>query len=153
MLDVGTKAIDFSLPDANGDMHSLHDYLGQKVVLYFYPKDNTSGCTKQACAFRDHYETYADNNVLVIGISKDSSKSHANFIEKYQLPFVLLSDKNHEVIEQYGAWIEKKLYGKVSMGTLRCTYVIDEAGTIIKTYPKVKAESNAEEVLAFLGLN
>lgn len=140
------KAIDFELPDAKGELHKLSDYLGKKVILYFYPKDNTKGCTLQALGFKEYYEKLKEKNVEVIGISKDSVKSHDRFTCKYELPFTLLSDQSTEVIQAYGVWQEKKLYGKTYMGIVRTTFVIDEEGNIIKEMPKVKAESNAKEI-------
>ncbi len=152
MLEVGTKAPDFTRNDKYGKPVTLSDFLGKKVVLYFYPKDNTPGCTRQACAFAMHYGAFEERNVVVIGISKDSSASHLKFAEKYDLPFVLLSDPEHSVMEAYGVWQEKKLYGKVSMGTVRSTYLINEEGIIEKVMPKVKPDANAEEILAYLGV-
>ena len=128
MLEVGTKAPDFTLPDQDGNSVTLSDFLGKKVVLYFYPKDNTPGCTKQACAFAGAYEQFKSKDIAVIGVSKDSTASHVKFAEKYNLPFLLLSDPEHQVIEAYGVWQEKKLYGKVSMGVVRSTYLVDEKG-------------------------
>ena len=128
-------------------MHSLEDYRGQKVILYFYPKDNTAGCTKQACGFAERYPQIQEKGAVVLGVSKDSVKSHKNFEEKYSLPFTLLSDPEHKVLEMYGAWGEKKNYGKVSMGTIRTTYLIDEEGTIIKAMGKVKAADNPAQML------
>ncbi len=151
MLEVGTKAPEFTLTDKSGKPVSLSDFLGKKVVLYFYPKDNTPGCTRQACAFAQSYGDFEANNVVVIGVSKDSAASHLKFAEKYDLPFVLLSDPEHTVIEAYGVWQEKKLYGKVSMGVVRSTYLIDENGVIEKVMPKVKPDTNAAEILAYLG--
>ena len=150
MIEVGTKAPDFTLPDQNGEMHSLEDYRGQKVILYFYPKDNTAGCTKQACGFAERYPQIQEKGAVVLGVSKDSVKSHKNFEEKYSLPFTLLSDPEHKVLEMYGAWGEKKNYGKVSMGTIRTTYLIDEEGTIIKAMGKVKAADNPAQMLEAL---
>jgi len=150
MLEVGMKAPDFTLPDQNGEMHSLEDYRGQKVILYFYPKDNTAGCTKQACGFAERYPQIQEKGAVVLGVSKDSVKSHKNFEEKYSLPFTLLSDPEHKVLEMYGAWGEKKNYGKVSMGTIRTTYLIDEEGTIIKAMGKVKAADNPAQMLEAL---
>lgn len=150
MLEVGTKAPAFTLPDQNGEMHSLEDYRGQKVILYFYPKDNTAGCTKQACGFAERYPQIQEKGAVVLGVSKDSVKSHKNFEEKYSLPFTLLSDPEHKVLEMYGAWGEKKNYGKVSMGTIRTTYLIDEEGTIIKAMGKVKAADNPAQMLEAL---
>ena len=150
MLEVGTKAPAFTLPDKNGAPVSLADFRGRKVVLYFSPRDNTPGCTRQACAFAQSYGEFSKKNTVVIGISKDSAASHLKFAEKYQLPFVLLSDPEHTVIGAYGAWQEKKLYGKVSMGTVRCTYLLDEEGVIRKVMPKAKPDTNAAEILAAL---
>ena len=150
MLEVGMKAPAFTLPDQNGEMHSLEDYRGQKVILYFYPKDNTAGCTKQACGFAERYPQIQEKGAVVLGVSKDSVKSHKNFEEKYSLPFTLLSDPDHKVLEMYGAWGEKKNYGKVSMGTIRTTYLIDEEGTIIKAMGKVKAADNPAQMLEAL---
>ena len=150
MLEVGMKAPEFTLNDKEGKAVSLSDFKGKKVVLYFYPKDNTPGCTRQACAFAGAYDVYKEMGVEVIGISKDSVKSHGNFAQKYELPFVLLSDPELVAIQAYDVWKEKKLYGKVSMGVVRSTYVIDEEGIIEKVMPKVKPDTNAEEVLAYL---
>ena len=150
MITVGTKAPAFTLTDKDGKAVSLSDFLGKKVVLYFYPKDNTPGCTRQACAFAGAYEAFREKNVEVIGISKDSVASHVKFAEKYDLPFVLLSDPDRVAIEAYGVWQEKKLYGKVSMGVVRSTYIIDQQGMIEKVMPKVKPDTNAEEILACL---
>ena len=148
MLEVGTKAPEFILPDKNGDSVRLSDFLGKKVVVYFYPKDNTPGCTRQACAFRENYSAFRAQNTVVIGISKDSIASHQKFAAKYELPFMLLSDPELQAIQAYGVWQEKKLYGKVSMGVVRTTYLIDESGMIEKVMPKVKPDTNAAEVLA-----
>ena len=150
LLEQGTKAPDFTLPDKDGKNVSLSDFLGKKVVLYFYPKDNTPGCTRQACAFAATYNGFKEKNVEVIGISKDSMASHVKFAEKYNLPFILLSDGELEVIKAYGVWQEKKLYGKVSMGIVRTTYIIDENGFVEKVMPKVKPDTNAQEILAEL---
>lgn len=150
MLEVGTKAPDFTLPDKEGKPVSLSDFAGKRVVLYFYPKDNTPGCTRQACAFAGAYEAFKELDAVVIGISKDSVASHQKFAEKYNLPFVLLSDPELTAIQAYGVWQEKKLYGKVSMGVVRSTYVIDKNGVIEKVMPKVKPDTNAEEILAYL---
>ncbi len=150
MLEIGTRAPDFTLTDKDGKAVSLSDFRGKKVVLYFYPKDNTPGCTRQACAFAGAYGAFQDRNAVVIGVSRDSAASHLKFAEKYALPFVLLSDPDHAVIEAYGAWQEKKNYGKVSMGVVRSTYLIDETGVIEKVMPKVKPDTNAEELLAYL---
>ncbi len=151
MLEVGMKAPDFTLNDKHGNPVSLSAFSGKKVVLYFYPKDNTPGCTRQACAFAQNYSAFTEENVAVIGISKDSVASHLKFAQKYDLPFVLLSDPEHTVIEAYGAWQEKKLYGKVSMGVVRSTYLINEEGIIEKVMPKAKPDTNAAEILAYLG--
>ena len=150
MLKEGTNAPDFTLPDENGQMHSLKDYLGNKVILYFYPKDNTQGCTKQACGFRDLYPQFQEKNAVVLGISKDSVASHKKFSEKYGFPFTILSDTEKEVIQAYDVWKEKKLYGKVSMGVVRTTYLIDENGVIIKAVDKVKAADNPIQMLELL---
>ena len=150
MLEVGMKAPDFTLLDKRGNSVSLSDFLGKKVVLYFYPKDSTPGCTRQACSFAQNHSNFEDKNVVVIGISKDSVASHLKFAEKYELPFVLLSDPELQAIQAYGVWQEKKLYGKVSMGVVRSTYLIDEQGVIEKVMPKVKPDTNAAEILAYL---
>lgn len=150
MLEVGTKAPDFNLPDQNGDMHRLSDYLGKKVILYFYPKDNTPGCSKQAAGFGELYPQIEEENAVVIGISKDSVASHKKFEEKYKLPFTLLSDTEHKVIEAYGVWREKMNYGKTYLGIVRTTYLIDEEGIIISASDKVKAAKNPEEMLCTL---
>jgi len=150
MLEVGMKAPDFTLLDKRGNSVSLSDFLGKKVVLFFYPKDSTPGCTRQACAFAQNYSNFEDKNAVVIGISKDSVASHLKFAEKYELPFVLLSDPELQAIQAYGVWQEKKLYGKVSMGVVRSTYLIDEQGVIEKVMPKVKPDTNAAEILAHL---
>ena len=147
MLEIGKIAPDFLLKDMNGEEYSLKSFLGRKVVLYFYPKDNTSGCTKQALGFKENYEKFLSKGITVIGISKDSEKSHKNFIEKYQLPFLLLSDPELVAIKAYDVWHEKKLYGKPYMGVVRTTYVIDEKGIIVDANDKVKAESNANDLL------
>ena len=151
MLTVGTKAPNFTLTDKDGKSVSLSDFLGQKVVLYFYPKDNTPGCTKQACAFAGAYQGFLDTNTAVIGISKDSVASHQQFAQKYDLPFVLLSDPELLAIQAYDVWKEKKLYGKVSFGVVRTTYIIDEQGIIEHVMPKVKPDTNAAEILEYLG--
>ena len=148
MLTVGMKAPDFTLKDKDGNSVSLSDFIGKKVVVYFYPKDNTPGCTRQACAFAGAYEEFRAKGVEVIGISKDSTASHVKFAEKYDLPFILLSDPELEVIKAYGVWQEKKLYGKVSMGVVRTTFVIDEEGKVERVMPKVKPDTNAAEILA-----
>jgi len=150
MLELGCKAPNFTLNDKDGNSVSLSDHLGKKVVLYFYPRDNTPGCTRQACAFAQSYEAFKSQEVVVIGISKDSVASHLKFAQKYELPFILLSDPELQAIQAYDVWQEKKNYGKVSMGVVRATYVIDEEGTIIKVMPKVKPDTNAAEILEFL---
>ena len=150
MLEVGTKAPEFTLPDKDGNPVSLSDFLGKKVVLYFYPKDNTPGCTREACAFAAAYEGFKAKNVAVIGVSKDSVASHQKFAAKYDLPFLLLSDPELQAIQAYGVWQEKKLYGKVSMGVVRSTYLIDEQGVIARVMPKVKPDTNAADILAAL---
>lgn len=150
MLEIGMKAPNFTLKDKDGNEVSLSDYLGKKVVVYFYPKDNTPGCTRQACAFGETYGEFKAKNTEVIGISKDSVASHVKFAEKYSLPFVLLSDPDRQAIEAYGVWQEKKMCGKVGMGVVRTTFVIDENGNIEKIMPKVKPDTNAAEILAEL---
>ena len=150
MLETGMKAPEFTLTDKNGDTVSLSDFAGKKVVLYFYPKDNTPGCTRQACAFAASYEQFKTIDAVVIGISKDSAASHLKFAQKYDLPFILLSDPDLQAIQAYGVWQEKKLYGKVSMGVVRTTFVIDEQGVIEKVMPKVKPDTNAAEILSYL---
>ena len=150
MLDVGTKAPDFRLPDQNGELHSLEQYRGKKVVLYFYPRDNTAGCTKQACGFGELYPLFTEKNAVVIGISKDSVASHKRFEQKYNLPFIILSDTELSAIQAYDVWKEKKNYGKVSMGVVRTTYLIDENGIIVKAVGKVKAAENPAQMLGEL---
>ena len=150
MLEVGTKAPEFTLPDKDGNPVSLTDFAGKKVVLYFYPKDNTPGCTRQACAFAGAYEEFKKINAVVIGVSKDSVASHQKFAETHGLPFILLSDPELTAIQAYGVWQEKKLYGKVSMGVVRSTFVINENGMIEKAMPKVKPDTNAAEILEYL---
>ena len=150
MLTAGTKAPNFTLLDMDGNAHSLTDFAGKRVVLYFYPKDNTSGCTKQACAFRDAHDQMAELNAVVIGVSKDPAASHRKFTEKNELNFLLLSDPDHAVMEEYGVWQEKKMCGKVSMGTVRTTFIIDENGDIEKVMEKVKPDTNAADVAAYL---
>ena len=150
MLEIGTKAPNFTLSDKNGTPVSLSDFLGQKVVLYFYPKDNTPGCTRQACAFAGAYDEFRSKGVQVIGISKDSVASHEKFAQKYSLPFILLSDPDRVAIEAYGVWQEKKMCGKVGMGVVRTTFIIDEQGNIAQIMPKVKPDTNAAEILAQL---
>ncbi len=150
MLEIGTKAPAFSLPDQNGVMHTLEEYRGKKVVLYFYPKDNTPGCTKQACGFAERYPQFMEKGAVVLGISKDSVASHKKFEEKFGLPFTLLADPEKEVIQAYDVWKEKKNYGKVSMGLVRSTYLIDEEGIIVKAFGNVKAAENPEKMLEVL---
>ena len=147
MLEVGAKAPDFTLPDQNGELHSLSDYQGQRVILYFYPKDMTSGCTKQACAFGELYPQFREKGAVVLGVSKDTVASHKRFEEKHGLPFTLLSDPELEVIQAYDVWKEKKLYGKPHMGVLRTTYLIDEEGRIAFALDKVKAADNPQQML------
>jgi peroxiredoxin Q/BCP len=146
----GDKAPDFTLTDQNGKSVSLSDFAGTRVVLYFYPKDNTPGCTRQACAFAGAYAEFRRRNIQVIGISKDSAESHRKFAEKHSLPFVLLADPELQAIQSYGVWQEKKLYGKVSMGVVRTTFIISPEGVIEKIMPKVKPDTNAAEILAEL---
>ena len=150
MVSENTKAPDFTLCDKDGKAYSLSDFAGKKLVLYFYPRDNTPGCTRQACAFAAAYNDFRTMDVQVVGISKDSAASHTKFAEKYDLPFILLSDPELSAIKAYDVWQEKKNYGKVSMGVVRTTYVIDENGIIIKAMPKVKPDTNAAEIIAFL---
>ncbi|MBP5749711.1 MAG: thioredoxin-dependent thiol peroxidase [Firmicutes bacterium] len=151
MLKEGMKAPAFALADKDGNTVTLEDFAGKKLVLYFYPKDNTPGCTRQACAFASLYDGFKDKDVAVVGISKDSAASHQKFAEKYGLPFVLLSDPDLEAIKAYDVWQEKKMYGKVSFGVVRTTYIIDENGVIEKTMPKVKPDTNAADILEYLG--
>jgi len=151
MLEIGTKAPDFTLPDQNGNMHSLSEYRGKKVILYFYPKDNTPGCTKQACGFAERYPQFTEKGAVVLGISKDSVASHKKFEEKYGLPFTLLADPELVAIQAYDVWQEKKNYGKTYMGVVRSTYLIDENGKIVKAFDKVKAADNPEQMLGELG--
>ena len=150
MLNIGDLAPSFSLSDKDGRLHHLSDFVGKKVVLYFYPKDNTPGCTRQACAFAGLFHEFERKGAAVIGISKDSAASHAKFAEKHNLPFILLSDPDLEAIKAYGVWQEKKLYGKVSFGVVRTTFVINKEGKIEKILPKVNPDKNAEEVLSML---
>lgn len=150
LLEVGTKAPDFTLPDQNGELHSLEDYRGKKVILYFYPKDNTAGCSKQACGFGELYPQITEKGAVVLGVSKDSVASHKKFEEKFGLPFTLLSDPERSVIESYGVWQEKKNYGKVSMGVVRTTYLIDESGMIEQVVKSVKAAQNPQQMLEML---
>lgn len=150
MLKTGDKAPNFTLKNKDNNDVSLSDFLGKKVVLYFYPRDNTPGCTRQACAFAEAYSTFREKNVEVIGISKDSVASHVKFAEKYNLPFTLLSDPELIAINAYGVWQEKKMCGKVGMGVVRTTFIIDENGNVEKIMPKVKPDTNAQEILAEL---
>ena len=147
MLVAGTQAPSFSLPDQNGQTHTLEEYRGQKVVLYFYPKDNTPGCTKQACAFGELYPQFREKGAVVLGVSKDSVASHKKFEEKYGLPFTILSDEGLEAIKAYDVWQEKNMYGKKTMGVVRTTYLIDENGVIVRAFSKVKAEENPQQML------
>jgi peroxiredoxin Q/BCP len=150
MVEEGRSAPDFSLPDADGVSRGPKDFRGKKFVLYFYPKDNTSGCTKEACGFRDAYARILAKGALVVGVSPDGTASHRRFRDKYGLPFVLLSDPERSVIESYGAFGEKKMYGKTVKGVIRSTFVIDERGRVVKVFPKVSPEGHAEEILALL---
>lgn len=150
MLDANIKAPDFTLADKDGNPVSLHDFAGKKVVLYFYSKDNTAGCTKQACAFAAAYDEFVARDVVVIGISKDSAASHQKFAAKHELPFILLADPELQALQAYGVWQEKKMCGKVCMGVVRSTYIISEDGIIEKVMPKVKPDTNAADVLAYL---
>ncbi|MCI5885928.1 MAG: thioredoxin-dependent thiol peroxidase [Clostridiales bacterium] len=147
MLETGTKAPSFSLPDQNGEIHTLEEYRGKKVILYFYPKDNTPGCTKQACGYAEKYPQFLEKGAVVIGISRDKVASHKRFEEKYELPFTILADPELEAIRAYDVWKEKKNYGKVSMGVVRTTYLIDEEGIIVKANDKVKAAEDAEKMI------
>ena len=151
MLTTGMKAPDFTLKNQHGEEIRLSDFLGRKIVLYFYPKDNTPGCTRQACAFAANYEAFKAKDIVVIGVSKDSVASHVKFAEKYELPFILLSDPELHAIEPYGVWQEKKMCGKTCMGVVRTTFLIDENGLIEHVMPKVKPDTNAAEILALLG--
>lgn len=150
MLEVGTKAPDFALLDKNENLIKLSDFLGKKIVLYFYPKDNTPGCTRQACTFAQSFDAFKKLDVVVIGISKDSVASHLKFANKHALPFILLSDPELQAIQAYDVWKEKKIAGKVGFGVIRSTYIIDEQGIIEKAMPKVKPDTNASEILAYL---
>lgn len=151
MLEAGMMAPDFVLPDADGQEVRLSDYRGKKVVLYFYPKDNTPGCTRQACAFAGAYQGFREKDIVVIGISKDSVASHKKFAEKHNLPFILLADTELTVIQAYGVWVEKKRFGKVGMGIARTTFIIDEEGKIERVMAKVKPDTNAIDILEYLG--
>jgi peroxiredoxin Q/BCP len=150
MIAEGHLAPDFSLPDDEGNAVSLSDFRGKKTIVYFYPRDNTPGCTKEACSFRDAFDEFMEAGAAVLGISPDSAASHAGFRKRYGLPFHLLSDRDHKVAEAYGAWGEKKLYGKTSMGIIRSTFIVDENGMVVKVFPKVKPEGHAGEVLKAL---
>ena len=150
MLEIGTKAPAFELPDQNGHIHTLEEYKGKKVILYFYPKDNTAGCTKQACGFGELYPQFLEKDAVVIGVSKDSVASHKKFEEKYHLPFTLLSDTELTCIQAYDVWKEKNMYGKKTMGVVRTTYLIDEEGVIQKAFGKVKAADNPAQMLSEL---
>ena len=151
MIKEGTKAPNFTLNDKDGNAVSLSDFLGKKIVLYFYPKDNTPGCSRQACAFAAAYEGFKKENTVVIGVSKDSVASHVKFAEKYSLPFIVLSDPERLAIEAYGVWQEKKMCGKLSVGVVRPTFIIDENGVVEKVMEKVKPDTNAAEILEYLG--
>lgn len=149
-LEVGNNAPEFNLPDHTGKMHRLADYRGQKVIVYFYPKDDTPGCTRQACAFRDSFSELRELNAVIFGISQDDEASHLKFAEKYNLPFILLSDPERETIEAYGVWQQKTNYGKTYMGIVRSTFVIDENGVLIKIFPKANPDTNAADIIQFL---
>jgi len=153
MLKVGDRVPQFKLLNTNGAEVHIGDFSGKKIVIYFYPKDDTPGCTKQACSFRDNFTLLKNNNVEVIGISKDTQKSHKKFTQKYSLPFNLLCDTEKEVMQQFGVWEEKSMYGKLFLGTSRTTFIIDENGIVEKVFPKVKAMKNCGEVIEYLGLN
>jgi len=150
MLEVGTKVKDFTLKDAFGKAHALSDYKGKTVVIYFYPKDDTPGCTTQACAFRDAYDDFKKNDIVVLGISKDSPESHKLFIEKYDLPFILLSDEALDVINYFGVYVEKSMYGKKYMGVSRSTFVLNESGIISHVFEKASPSENADDILKVL---
>ncbi|MBO4717692.1 MAG: thioredoxin-dependent thiol peroxidase [Spirochaetales bacterium] len=150
MLEIGTKAPDFELPDQNGQTHKLSDYIGKKVILYFYPKDNTSGCTKQACGFSERNPQFREKGAVILGVSKDSVASHKKFEQNYNLGFTILSDPDLAVIKAYGVWQEKKNYGKITMGVVRTTYLIDENGIVIKALGGVKAAENPQQMLDLL---
>ena len=150
MLELGIKAPDFELPDQNGEMHKLSDYAGKKVILYFYPKDNTPGCTQEACDFRDNFKRLIDNDVIVLGISKDSIKKHVDFKKKYDLPFLLLSDENSDICEKYDVWKEKLNFGKKYFGIERTTFLIDEKSEIIKEWRKVTVKGHVDEILEII---
>lgn len=150
MLSIGTKAPEFTLEDKDGNKVSMSDFKGKKVVVYFYPKDNTPGCTRQACTFRNAYDGFKKEDIQVIGISKDSIKSHQKFAEKHELPFILLSDPDLVAIKAFDVWKEKKMYGKTALGVVRATYIIDENGIIEKVFEKAKPDTNAQEILEYL---
>ena len=150
MLETGIIAPDFTLPDQNGQMHTLSDYRGKKVILYFYPKDQTAGCIKEACSFRDRMPQIREKGAVILGVSKDTVQSHKNFEEKQSLPFTLLADPEHQVLELYDVWVEKTMYGRKVKGTERSTYLIDENGVIIKAYQKVKTATHSDDVLTDL---
>lgn len=150
MLKINDQAPDFKLKDKDGNTRSLSEFRGKKVVLYFYPKDETPGCTREACSFAANYEAFQNLNAAVIGVSSDSSESHQKFAEHHHLPFILLSDPEHAVLSEYGAWQKKNLYGRINMGIARCTYVISETGLIEKVMPKANPDTNAEEILEYL---
>ncbi len=150
MLQVGEKVKNFKLPDAEGKMHELYDFLGKRIVIYFYPKDNTSGCTTQACAFRDQYDEFQKRDIVVIGISKDSQKSHKKFIDNYDLPFLLLSDEDIEVCNYFGVYVEKSMYGRKYMGVNRSTFILDEQGVITHVFKKASPKENALDILKVL---
>lgn len=150
MLETGTKAPAFSLPDQDGNIHTLDEFRGKKLILYFYPKDNTPGCTKQACAFEERYPQFLERGAVVVGVSKDTVASHKKFQEKYNLPFLLLSDTGLETLQAYDVWKEKNNYGKVSMGIVRTTYLINEDGIIEKAFGRVKAAENPQQMLELL---
>lgn len=151
MLDIGIKAPEFALENQNGEIVRLSDFRGKKVVLYFYSKDNTAGCTTQACSFADYYPQFLEKGAVIIGISKDSAASHKKFEQKHQLPFILLADTSLEAVQAYDVWKEKNMYGKKVMGVVRTTYLIDEEGIIVKAYTKVKPAQNAKQMLEALG--
>ncbi len=150
MLETGIQAPSFSLPDQNGTVHTLEEYRGKKVILYFYPKDNTPGCSKQACGFRDLYPQFTEKDAVILGVSKDSVASHKKFEQKYELPFPILSDPELTCIQAYDVWQEKNMYGKKTMGVVRTTYLIDEQGVIVKAFGKVKAADNPAQMLEIL---
>jgi peroxiredoxin Q/BCP len=150
LLAVGTQAPEFTATDQNGKKRALRDFRGKKVIVYFYPKDNTPGCTKEACAFRDNFAKFRQLNVEILGVSIDGEKSHQSFVQKYDLPYTLLADTDKRLVEAYGVWGEKRLYGKTYMGTNRVTYLIDETGKIAAVFPQVKPDTHAEELLLVL---